>query len=69
MTQEDADKIFQGGLGGQLLSFFSTSDDMLWVRYEEAVTHTQAMRNAVGDNEYVDTSIIEWFESDGIRQE
>lgn len=34
MTQEDADKIFQRGLGDQLLSFFSTSDNVLWVNQQ-----------------------------------
>ena len=58
MTQEYADKIFQGGLGGQLLSFFSTSDDMLWVRYSEALLHAK---------DFEDKNIIEWFKSDNIQ--
>ena len=58
MTQGDADKIFQGGLGGQLLSFFSTSDDMLWVRHSEALLHAKDLE---------DKNIIEWFKSDNIQ--
>ena len=61
MTQEKANRIFDSDLGQQLLSFYSTSDDRVFIRYEEAVQHTNDMRNAVGDQQYVDTTITEWF--------
>ena len=61
MTQEKANEIFETELGQQLLSFFSTSDDQVFIRYEEAVAHTNDMINAVGDTEFVDTKITEWF--------
>lgn len=61
MTQEKANKIFETELGQQLLSFYATSDDRVFIRYSEAVAHTNDMINAVGGQEYVDTEITEWF--------
>lgn len=58
MTQGDANKIFEGDLGEQLLTFFSTSDDMLWVRHSEALLHAKDLE---------DKNIIEWFKSDNIQ--
>ncbi len=40
MTQERANKIFKTSLGQQLNEIFSTSDDRVFMRYEEeAVKH------------------------------
>lgn len=39
MTQEAADKIFNGSLGSQLSEIFVTSDDRAFIRYEEADKH------------------------------
>ena len=61
MTQEKANKIFDTDLGQQLLSFYTTSDDQVFIRYNEAVLHTNEMVNAVGGQKYVDTTITEWF--------
>ena len=61
MTQEKANKIFETELGQQLLSFYATSDDQVFIRHNESVTHTNDMINAVGGQEYVDTEITEWF--------
>ncbi len=36
MTQEKANKIFDTDLGQQLLSIYCTSDDRVFIRYEEA---------------------------------
>jgi len=63
MTQEKADLMFETPLGQQLLSFYCTSDDRVFIRYEEAANHTTDMINAVGNQEYVDTTITEWFPS------
>jgi len=61
MTQEKANEIFETELGQQLLSFYATSDDQVFIRYNEAVSHTNDMINAVGGQEFVDTTITEWF--------
>ena len=64
MTQEQANKIFEGELGIQLNVIYVTSDDQPFIRREEAVAHTNEMINAVGDKEHVDTTITEfWNES------
>ena len=54
-TQEQANKIFETELGQQLLSFYTTSDNKVFIRYNEAVAHTNDMINATGGQEYVDT--------------
>lgn len=69
MTQEKANQIFEGDLGRQLLSLFSTSDGRAFIRYEEAVQHTNEMINSVGGQEYVDTEIEEWFPEEGVSNE
>ena len=61
MTQEKANKIFETELGQQLLSFYATSDDQVFIRHNEAVAHTNDMINVVGGLEFVDTTITEWF--------
>ena len=61
MTQEKANKIFDTDLGQQLLSIYCTSDDRVFIRYKEAQAHTNDMINAVGGQEFIDTTITEWF--------
>jgi hypothetical protein len=63
MTQEKANLIFETDLGQQLLSFFCTSDDQVFIRREEAAFHTNEMINT-DPGEYVDTTITEWFPSE-----
>jgi len=62
MTQEEADKIFETDLGRQLEVIYVTSDDRVFIRYEEAVLHTNDMMNADPEN-FVDTSITAWYSS------
>ncbi len=61
MTQEKANEIFETELGQQHLSFYATSDDQVFIRYNEAVAHTNGMINAVGGQNFVDTTITEWL--------
>ena len=61
MTQEKANNIFETEIGQQLLSIYSTSDDRVFIRYEEAQMHTNIMINSVGSQEFIDTTITEWF--------
>jgi hypothetical protein len=61
MTQEKANNIFETEIGQQLLSIYSTSDDRAFIRYEEAQLHTNNMINSVGSQEFIDTTITEWF--------
>lgn len=61
MTQDRMNEIFKSELGIQCNSSYTTSDDYVFIRYNEAVMHTNEMINAVGNQEYVDTTIIEWF--------
>ena len=61
MTQKEANKIFETGLGTQLETFYSTADGMFFIRFNEAAFHVTDMINAVGGQEYVDTTIKQWF--------
>lgn len=63
MTQEKANKIFATELGQQLNVIYVTCDDKPFIRYEEAVLHTNELLNADPEN-FVDTSIIEWYPED-----
>lgn len=63
MTQEKANKIFATELGQQLDVIYVTSDDQVFIRYEEAVLHTNELLNADPEN-FVDTSITEWYSED-----
>lgn len=53
MTQEKINKYFQGQLGQQCNSLFSTADDRVFIRYEEAKDHSEKLFNE---------EIIEWWE-------
>jgi hypothetical protein len=60
MTQEKANEIFQTEMGIQLEVIYTTSDDKVFVRYEEALLHTNDMLNGDPEN-FVDTKITEWY--------
>lgn len=45
MTQERINKYFNTELGQQLDELYSTSDDMVFIRYEEALKHTKGELN------------------------
>jgi hypothetical protein len=60
MTQEKANKIFKTELGQQLNVIYVTSDDRIFIRYEEAAFHANELLNANPEN-FVDTSITEWY--------
>ena len=60
MTQEIANKIFQTEMGIQLEVIYVTSDYQFFVRYEEALLHTNDMLNGDPEN-FVDTKITEWY--------
>jgi hypothetical protein len=63
MTQEKANKIFATGLGQQLDVIYVTSDDVPFIRYEEALQHTNMLLNADPEN-FVDTTITAWYRED-----
>ena len=52
MTQEKADEIFSTSIGRQLDAIYVTSDDLVFIRYEEAV-----------DNAAPDGKVSEWLPS------
>lgn len=58
MTQEEIDRIFESDLGRQLNVVYVTSDDRVFIRYEEAALHTNDLMNANPES-FVDTSITE----------
>lgn len=55
MTQEKANQIFDTSLGQQLLSFYCTFDDRVFIRRSEAQLHLDQITNPEN------TEIIEWF--------
>lgn len=52
MTQERIDTYFNSSLGQQCEELFSTSDDRVFIRIEEARSHT---------GELTDKTIITWY--------
>lgn len=54
MTQEKINEFFDTDLGQQCLSLFVTSDDAVFIRYDEAVAHILVKGLA-------DTQPSEWF--------
>lgn len=60
MTQERMNKVFETGLGEQCNSLFTTSDDKILIRFEEALLHTQGKLDK-NTKPLVDKTIIEWF--------
>lgn len=61
MTQEQMNKIFQTPLGEQCNSLFTTSDDKVLIRYEEALRHVNGQLDP-NSKPLEDKTIIEWFE-------
>lgn len=55
MNHETISKFFQSTLGQQCNSLFTTDDDEIFIRYEEAFKHSQ-------DNNLDTKLIMEWFE-------
>ena len=60
MTQEVVNKFFETELGQQLDVIYVTSDDQVFIRYEEAALHTNDLLNAEPEN-FVDTEITKWY--------
>lgn len=61
MTQEQINKIFQGSLGQQCSELFTTSDDRVFIRHEEAELHTQGKLDP--DTKPLDDQTIKvWYE-------
>jgi hypothetical protein len=60
MTQEKVNRIFETDLGVQLNVIYSTSDDRVFIRYEEALLHTNELLNS-DPEKFVDTTITEWY--------
>jgi len=58
MTQEMVNKIFDTEIGIQLLSIYSTPDDSVFIRYNEAKYHCQ---HALGIEPEYGVTILEWF--------
>ena len=61
MTQELINRYFKGDLGRQLSVIYSTSDDRVFIRYEEALKHTEGKLDP-NTQPLEDKKIIEWFE-------
>ncbi len=61
MTQEEANKVFASGFGSQLNSIYVTSDDHCFIRYEEAVRHTQGELDPDYPEPLSDKTINEFF--------
>ena len=60
MTQEKANRIFETELGQQLISIFVTSDERVFIRHEEALSHA----NGTLDKDTLplaDKNVVEWF--------
>lgn len=60
MTQEKANKIFDTELGQQLGEIFVTSDDRAFIRYEEALKHSNGELDA-NTKPLADKKIEEWY--------
>lgn len=63
MTQEKANKIFETELGLQLDVIYSTFDDKLFIRPEEALNHLKGLISSNSKNN-IDTTITEWYRED-----
>ncbi len=62
MTQEQANKLFNSPLGQQLDVIYSTSDDRVFIRYEEAISHTQGMLDG-GSKPLENTEVLPWYQT------
>jgi len=63
MTQEKANKIFETELGLQLDVIYSTFDDKLFIRPEEAWNYLKGLISSNSKNN-IDTTIAEWYRED-----
>ena len=61
MTQKRINKYFIADLGKQLDTLYSTSDDRVFIRYEEAKLHTEGKLDP-NTLPLEDEKIIQWFE-------
>ncbi len=62
LTQEEIDKMFMTSLGEQLDMLYSTSDNRVFIRYEEAKAHSEGKLD-LNTNPLDDKTIKEWFPS------
>ena len=60
MTQEKANKIFETELGQQLDAIYVTSDDRAFVRYEEALKHSNGELDE-NTKPLADKKIQDWY--------
>lgn len=65
MTQDKANKIFKSDLGQQLDEIFSTSDDRVFIRYDEAVLHTNGSLDMFTEP-LKDKTILTWYNTDDV---
>ncbi len=61
MTQDKADMIFDSSLGQRLDMVYVTSDDRVFIRFEEAFKHTNGELD--GTKPLENKEIEEWFPS------
>lgn len=62
LTQEEIDKVFDSELGRQCDILYSTSDGRIFVRYQEALSHTEGELD--GTEPLEDKLIQFWFPKD-----
>lgn len=63
MTQEKANSIFESGLGLQIDKIHVTSDDRVFIRYEEAVKHTNGDLDK-DTMSLIDKTITVWYQDE-----
>lgn len=59
MTQERINKYFLTDFGEQLDVLYTTSDDCVFIRYEEALEHIEYMKNE--ETPLINDYITEWY--------
>jgi hypothetical protein len=60
MTQEKINKFFESSLGQQCNELYSTSDDRVFIRYGEAMRHSEGKLDP-DTKPLDDKTIIEWY--------
>lgn len=63
MTQDKINKIFQSDLGQQCMSLYTTSDDRVFIRPEEAKKHANGELDP-DTKPLADKTVTEWFDED-----
>lgn len=63
MTRETVNEIFESELGLQLDVIYVTSDDIPFIRYEDALSYVNEKVNADTGNTF-DTKITTWYPED-----